>query len=345
MQLLRLKIEKLRSIQHLELDLSVAPDSPRRRLVLLGANGAGKSTVLDAVAYVFQAIGSDTKDLGAAELTAGDVRSVSEPRLEADAPPPRGLIELQAVLSPEERRGIASYYPAAPPSGELSLTVGGGLLSRTMRLLGTINVNPGGNAFEDAAHAALVEAKPPCVLLPADRGVLEPREDLMLRDVTDFNPRQGALSRSRERFSSLAARLALAYAGDKRLDPSQAVSRMWKVLEKYFPELPRPVGIEGLSLRFLTRDGATVGLGALSEGQRALLLVFGEVALRAPQHGVVLIDEVEQHLHPRWQRIIPEALTALVPTAQFILTTQSPYLAAAVPDDRLELGSWRDDGE
>jgi predicted ATPase len=175
--------------------------------------------------------------------------------------------------------------------------------------------------------------------------VLEPREDLMLRDVTDFNPRYGALSRSRERFASLTARLALAYAGDKRLDQSQAVSRMWKVLEKYFPELPRPVGIEGLSLRFLTRDGATVGLGALSEGQRALLLVFGEIALRAPLHGVVLIDEVEQHLHPRWQRIIPEALTALVPTAQFILTTQSPYLAASVPDDRLELGSWRDDGE
>ncbi|HVG62040.1 MAG TPA: AAA family ATPase [Hyalangium sp.] len=343
MQLLRLKIENLRSIQHLDLDLAMAPDSPRRRLVLLGANGAGKSTLLDAVAYVFQAVGSDTKDLGATELSAGDVRSVGEPRLEANAPPPRGLIELQAFLTPEERRGIVSYYPEAPHSGELRFTVGGGLLSRTMRSVGVFSI--GETSFEDAAHAALVEAKPPCVLLPADRGVLEPREDLMLRDVTDFNPRQGALSRSRERFASLAARMALAYAGDKRLDQSQSVSRMWKVLEKYFPELPRPAGIEGLSIRFLTRDGASVGLGALSEGQRALLLVFGEIALRAPQHGVVLIDEVEQHLHPRWQRIIPEALTSLVPTAQFILTTQSPYLAASVPDDRLELGSWSDDGE
>lgn len=105
------------------------------------------------------------------------------------------------------------------------------------------------------------------------------------------------------------------------------------------------MGIEGLSLRFKTQDGAFVALRALSDGQRALLLVFGEIALRAPQHGVVLIDEVEQHLHPRWQRIIPEALTALVPTAQFILTTQSPYLAAAFPDDRLELGDWKSHGE
>lgn len=343
MQLVRLKIENLRSIQHLDLDLSTGPDAPRRRLVLLGANGAGKSTLLDTVAHAFQAVGSDTKDLGATELTAGDVRSIEEFKPELDAPSPKGLIELQAWLSPEERRGIASYYPAAPSRGELRFTIGGGLLSRTMRIIGS--TNPGGTGFEDAAHAALIDAKPPCVLLPADRGVLEPRDDLMLKEVVDFNPRRGCLSRSRERFVGLAARLALAYAGDKSLDPSQSINRMWKVLEKYFPEMPRPVGLEGLSLRFLTRDGATVSLRALSEGQRALLLLFGEIALRAPHHGVVLIDEVEQHLHPRWQRIIPEALSALVPTAQFILTTQSPYLAASVPDDRLELGNWSNDGE
>ena len=341
MQLLHLKLENLRALQQLDLDLSVAPGEPRRRLVLLGANGAGKSTVLDALAHAFQVVGSDTKDLGATELTAGDVRNVGEPRLDVDAPPRRGLIELQAWLSPEERRAIADYYPEASTHGALRFTLGGGRLSEAMRATGVRTGNP----FEDAAHAALVEARPPCVLLPADRGVLEPREDVMLKEIADFNPRRGCLSRSRERFASLAARLALAFAGDKRLDPSGNVSRVWKVLEKYFPEMPRPVGIEGLTLRFMTREGALVALGALSEGQRALLLMFGEIALRAPQHGVVLIDEVEQHLHPRWQRIIPEALTALVPTAQFILTTQSPYLAASVPDDRLELGDWKSHGE
>jgi energy-coupling factor transporter ATP-binding protein EcfA2 len=343
MQLLHLKVENLRSIQRLEIDASAAPDTPRRRLVLLGANGAGKSTLLDALAHTFQLVGSDTKDFGATELTAGDVRSVGPPRLEVDAPPPRGLIELRAWLSPEERRSIATYYPSAPPSGALRFIIGGGRLSEAARVAGLMT--PAGDPFEDAAHAALLEARPPCVLLPADRGVLEPREDLMVKEVVDFNPRRGCLSRTRERFASLAARLALAFSGDRRVDPAQATGRMWKVLEKYFPELPRPVGIEGLSLRFMTQDGALVSLGALSDGQRALLLVFGEIALRAPQHGVVLIDEVEQHLHPRWQRIIPDALAALVPTAQFILTTQSPYLAASVPDDRLELGDWKSHGE
>lgn len=343
MQLLHLKIENLRAIASLDLDLSITPDTPRRRLVLLGANGAGKSTVLNALAHAFQVIGSDTKDLGAAELTAGDVRSVEEPRLEVDAPPRRGFIELQGWLSPEERRSIETYYPSAPPSGALRFTIGGGRLSEAVRAIGM--VSSASNPFENAAHAALLEARPPCVLLSADRGLLDPREDLMLKDVVDFSPRRDCLSRGRERFASLAARLALAFAGDKRVDPSGGTRRMWKVLEKYFPELPRPLGLEGFSLRFKTQDGALVALGALSDGQRALLLIFGEIALRTPQHGVVLIDEVEQHLHPRWQRIIPEALTALVPTAQFILTTQSPYLAAAFPDDRLELGDWKSHGE
>lgn len=343
MQLLHFAIENLRSIQRLDIDLSVAQETPRRRLVLLGANGAGKSTLLDALAHVLQNVGSDRKDLGAAELTAGDVRSVGERGEPVDAPSPRGLIEIQGYLSPEERRAIAPYYPSAPSTGPLRFTIGGGRLLETLSAAGVVASI--GNTFEDAAHAALIEARPPCVLLPADRGVLEPREDMMLKDVMDFNPRRGCLSRSRDRFAALATRLALAFAGDIRVDPGGAISRMWKVLAKYFPEMPRPVGIEGLSLRFRTQEGALVGLSALSDGQRALLLMFGEIALRAPQHGVVLIDEVEQHLHPRWQRIVPEALTALVPTAQFILTTQSPYLAASVPDDKLELGDWKSHGE
>jgi predicted ATP-binding protein involved in virulence len=73
--------------------------------------------------------------------------------------------------------------------------------------------------------------------------------------------------------------------------------------------------------------------------------MFGEIALRAPKDGVVMIDEVEQHLHPRWQRAVINALPALVPTAQIILTTQSPYVAACAPDDTLKLGDWERDGQ
>lgn len=58
-------------------------------------------------------------------------------------------------------------------------------------------------------------------------------------------------------------------------------------------------------------------------------------------HGVVLIDEVEQHLHPRWQRNIMHLLTDSFPNVQFIATTHSPLVASScrsIPVHRLASG-------
>ena len=57
--------------------------------------------------------------------------------------------------------------------------------------------------------------------------------------------------------------------------------------------------------------------------------------------GVVLIDEIEQHLHPRWQRNIMQLLTRSFPNVQFLATTHSPLVASGcegVPVHRLHKG-------
>jgi len=45
--------------------------------------------------------------------------------------------------------------------------------------------------------------------------------------------------------------------------------------------------------------------------------------------GVVLIDEIEAHLHPSWQQILPDWLKTRFPKVQFIVTTHSPIIAQA----------------
>ena len=58
-------------------------------------------------------------------------------------------------------------------------------------------------------------------------------------------------------------------------------------------------------------------------------------------HGIVLIDEIEQHLHPRWQRSIMRLLTESFPDVQFIATTHSPLVASGcegIPVHRLNQG-------
>ena len=46
--------------------------------------------------------------------------------------------------------------------------------------------------------------------------------------------------------------------------------------------------------------------------------------------GIVLVDELEQHLHARWQRTIVHDLRQILPNVQFIVSTHSPLIAASV---------------
>lgn len=48
--------------------------------------------------------------------------------------------------------------------------------------------------------------------------------------------------------------------------------------------------------------------------------------------GILLIDELEQHLHPKWQRHIVERLRKQFPEIQFITTTHSPLVASGISD-------------
>ncbi|MBK9168428.1 MAG: AAA family ATPase [Bryobacterales bacterium] len=77
----------------------------------------------------------------------------------------------------------------------------------------------------------------------------------------------------------------------------------------------------------------------LSDGQRSMLAMVGDIAQKAihlnphlesdalrETPGVVLIDELDLHLHPRWQRHLIEDLRSIFPKIQFFATTHSPFL-------------------
>jgi predicted ATP-binding protein involved in virulence len=53
------------------------------------------------------------------------------------------------------------------------------------------------------------------------------------------------------------------------------------------------------------------------------------------QEGIVLIDEVDIHLHPTWQRKILNQLRQTFPNIQFIVTTHSPLVAASAKEGEL----------
>lgn len=99
----------------------------------------------------------------------------------------------------------------------------------------------------------------------------------------------------------------------------------------------------------LTVQGPTVGskldFRALADGYRVTfnwIIDFYAQALRANAiddeghiHGVLLVDEIEQHLHPAMQLEILPKLTALFPHVQIIATTHSPQVALSVAPENL----------
>lgn len=81
----------------------------------------------------------------------------------------------------------------------------------------------------------------------------------------------------------------------------------------------------------------------LSDGQRSMATMVGEIAWKAAQlnpvlgedvflktPGVVLIDELDLHLHPSWQRRVVNDLRQLFPQIQFIATTHSPIIVQSM---------------
>ena len=81
----------------------------------------------------------------------------------------------------------------------------------------------------------------------------------------------------------------------------------------------------------------TLNVLQLSQGEKSLMALVGDIARRLammnpglenPLHGdgIIMIDEVDMHLHPTWQRTIIARLTNTFPNCQFILTTHSPLV-------------------
>ena len=79
------------------------------------------------------------------------------------------------------------------------------------------------------------------------------------------------------------------------------------------------------------RDGLTYDLAELSSGEQAVFPLLSEFVRLDISRSIVLVDELELHLHPPEQQALLAALPGLGPDCQFIVTTHSPYLADVIP--------------
>ena len=95
----------------------------------------------------------------------------------------------------------------------------------------------------------------------------------------------------------------------------------------------------GLTLR-MSGSGSTT-FGALADGHRSTLnwvldlIGWTHLTGQTEPRGIVLIDEIENHLHPTWQRNVLRLLAQQFPRVQFITTSHSPFPTAGIYEDKL----------
>jgi len=91
------------------------------------------------------------------------------------------------------------------------------------------------------------------------------------------------------------------------------------------------------------KDGKSLDVKQLSQGEKSLMALVGDIARRLammnpalenPLHGdgIILIDEVDMHLHPSWQRNLVQRFTDTFPNCQIILSTHSPLVISDQKD-------------
>jgi predicted ATP-binding protein involved in virulence len=131
-----------------------------------------------------------------------------------------------------------------------------------------------------------------------------------------------------------------------------------KVVQDAVNEVLKPVGWQHLqysekydkSLILKHPTHGVMKISQLSDGIKNMLAMIADIAYRCvllnghlqdqaakQSPGVVMIDEVDMHLHPQWQQSVIKALRDAFPKIQFIVTTHSPQVLSTVPAESIRV--------
>jgi hypothetical protein len=136
------------------------------------------------------------------------------------------------------------------------------------------------------------------------------------------------------------------------LGESPRQAQVIELLNRVLPEDVRLVEVRGAELVF-DSYGAQVNFGGLSDGYRAFVAWVGDLLWSLSRlsgidpferEAMVLVDELDLHLHPEWQRSVVETLAQAFPKIQFFFTSHSPILAATLEKANIYVMETAEDG-
>ncbi|ETX07485.1 AAA family ATPase [Candidatus Entotheonella palauensis] len=303
----RVVLENIGPFEHLELELTNTWN------VLLGDNGVGKSTILKAIAlamcgrdakpYANRLLRSGTRH-GRITLETNQGRSyatdifMSSRGIEVESRPV-GIMEIEGWLAlgfPPIR--AMSWRGSFGPQGEPALQ-----RPTTNDLLPMMSDEP---------DPRLDEVKQWIINL-----------DYMKRTADDDSQHDRAFySRLQDQFFDMIRTLT----GELEVEFAGVQPEMWQVMVRTDDGL---VPIESVS------QGTAALIGWTGLLLKRLYAVVGDMENPMQAYAIVLIDEIDAHMHPRWQQSLLHDLSKLFPNVQFMATTHSPLVVSGMQADQV----------
>ncbi len=318
MPLRKLIIENVRSIEHVEIDFVTAGE-PRQWTVLLGENGTGKTTILRAAALVMA--GSDALT----ELMREPATWIRNRKKSA---------RIAAEFSTRDGERRHAQIEWAPGDSIV------GIVRKNVSNLESLDA-----AIEHAQRNYFVAGYGSSRRMPAKNSPTFASSEVYTLT--------RALSVA-TLFSRDAALWPLdAWAMDLDYSRPGGLKVVQKALDALLPGVQfRKIDKQARELLFDTPDGV-VALDRLSDGYQNMAGWIGDLLFRLTRAfadyakpleagGILLLDEVDLHLHPVWQRQLLQFLAGQLPNFQFVATTHSPFTAHQCGPEALHIVERRD---
>lgn len=316
-----INISKLRHLENIDIILS---ENIKRNLIITGKNGVGKTTVLKAIKQYLKSI----EEKNYTNITVGYKNSIKyhEKRIEEIDNNininPNNLIERQQIDDTIRslKNSISKYEDG------LSLKINDDL-------------NISNKYDEGELILAYFDAKRDSkVIIPQSVSTVELEKKYSIDDDID------------RKFLDYLVYLKTQQSFARNEDDMETVESIAKWFNKFENSLKDLFDDNSIKLKFnyrklnfkIHQDGREeFGLNELSDGFSAVLDIVMNLILRMEKtreglaynkEGIVLIDEVETHLHIELQKKIMPFLTSFFPNIQFIVTTHSPFVINSIND-------------
>lgn len=309
-------------------------------VTLLGENGTGKSTVLQAIALLLAGPEGATqllKPLGwlknegkSGKMTIRLHQGKNDPGRYGGDNKERKVFQYTFYLTGNEKLTINNKVFTEPVITEDTN-------SRTIPWLRENALLPKGKGWFAAGYGAFRR-------LTRENRILVPSLQQPLRYTNFFS--QFRENEPLEAFETWL--IYLDYRISKSEDQLARKQKEWGI-QAINQLLPKGNTFDSIDnngrIWFKTGDNK-VSTVALSDGFRSIMALAGDLIWRfieafpesenpLQEEGVVLIDELDIHLHPTWQRQIAGLLRNTFPNIQFIMATHSPLVAAGAGEDAI----------